>query len=644
VIALYRKELRTLLPLQLLLILAQSGDVLYRPLIQRLDEKAWTDISSYLLPDAGEAAGVYQLVFGLLVAYSLFPREHDDLTIEFLYSLPVTRLAIFGAKALAGFTVVAVGALVLQLTDFLLQAWNPQSFVGEQWRFGVSASVALLQSAAGAIVLCHGLLISFFRRFGLIPYAMAGWAALSLERAVPEAAPLNFLNLLELEYLGTRVLIPWAGLALHGTVALVCLAAAAALWTGAGERAAAAWARLHRVGAGRVALGCATVAAVLGLGVLLTLIWGAAPEAGRGDDGGEGLEPVSFQIDRAETARFDFSYPANLRGRALPLIRSADGLHERLRQRLGAGVGARVVVDMTDESPFHEGITAWTKMRVGLAGAEDDARLRYIFAHELVHAFQFQESRRRLGDNPRATAFFAEGGAEYLAFELEPDEARRRSSRRVALAAWSRHRVRFDTLVDETRLSSSYDPLLVYPLGETWTAALVEACGEGAQGRVLRAMGRDGAPTGLEPIAFWQDTLQAAGCGLEEVLAIWERRMDDGVAAEAAFLDALPRIGGGVAGVAGDEVIVVATLDRDLTPALGSELRVVLRVRDGPASDVSQIRTFTPSQPPRGPDRRIEFRVPRQLAQGSRFQLQLGLEFDPRSWAAFEPWQSVGAP
>lgn len=642
-IALYLKELRALLPLQVLVVLANSGDVLYRPLTQRLDEKAWTDISSYLRPSEGGAYGVELLVFGLLVAYSLFPREHDERTIEFLYSLPVTRRAIFAAKALAGLTVLVVGAVVLQITDGLLQAWNPQSFVGEQWRLDVSVSVAFLQVAVGACVLCHGLLISFFRRFGLIPYAMVWWAALSLERVAPEAAVLNLVNLLELEYEGGRVLIPWGGLALHGAVALACLAGAALAWTGVGEEASAVWARLHRGGAGRFALGCATVGAVVGLVGLFSLLWAAAPQDGPGLGADDGLQPVSYQVDRAETARFDFTYPANLRGRALPLIRGADALHERLRRRLGAGVGARVVVDMTGTSPFHEGITAWTKMRVGLAEAADDARLRYVFTHELVHAFEFQESRRRIGDEPRAAAFFAEGLAEWLTFEIEPDEARRRSSRRTALAAWSRQRVRFEVLADEALLAARHDPLLVYSLGETWVAALVDACGERAPGDVLRALGREGAPSRLEPVALWQDALQATGCGLEGVLSAWERRMEAGVAAEADFLAALPRLGGGVVGVDGDEVLVVATLDRDPGPALGPDATPLLRVRDGPSADVTRIRTFMPSGPP-GPGRRVEFRVPAALVRGRRFELQLGIAFDPQSWPAFEPWQSVEAP
>ena len=78
--ALYRKELRTLLPLQILMILSHSGDVLYRPLTQRLDEKAWTDISSYIEPGEGSEYGISILVFivaaiGHNLIYGLFGLE-----------------------------------------------------------------------------------------------------------------------------------------------------------------------------------------------------------------------------------------------------------------------------------------------------------------------------------------------------------------------------------------------------------------------------------------------------------------------------------------------------------------------------------------------------------------------------------------
>lgn len=643
---LYLKELRALLPLQILMILANSADFFYRPLTQRLDEKAWTDISSYISQGEGADFGVSLVVFSLLIAYSLFPREHDEGTIDFLYSLPVTRRAIFVAKVAAGWTVLLTGCVVLQLSDFTLQSQNPQSFVGQQWRLDVAASVVLLQGAFAGIVLCHGLVLSFFRRFGLIPYAMIGWVVISLERVSPTFAYLNVMNILTLEYDGPRVAIPWLELGLHVALAAVCVALAYVLWMGRAEWATAVWSRAQKATLGRAALGCGTVLVVIGFFILAVIVAAGDDDgAGAFDPDDDGLQPVTFSVDTAETERFDFTYPSNLREKALALIRSADGLHEGLRQRLGADKGARVIVDLTEQSPHHEGITAWTKMRVGLIAALDEAHLRHIFVHELVHAFQFQESERRLGDNARSTRLFAEGSAEYLAFELVPNVSQRRASRQVTLAAWSRHRIRFEVLADDDALRERFDPHLVYPMGESWTAALVEACGATAPGRVLRSMGRDEAPQDLPPMAFWQDTLQAADCDLEEVIGTWERMMIEGVEAEAEFLAALPRLGGGVASADPDEVVLLATLDRaPLSSELYPEVQYYLRVRDNPGVDDSGIRAFTGDVLSVGEGRRIEFRVPRDYFHGQRFQFQLGLRFDPRCWAYFEPWQFADVP
>lgn len=638
-IPLYLKELRTLVPLQILLILTNSGDVLYRPLVERLDEQAWTDISSYIEPGEGAALGVGLMILALLVAFSLLPREHEERTIEFLYSLPVSRWRIFLAKAAAGATVLVVGCVVLQVTDGLLQSPNRQSYLGEQWRLGLAAQMALLQSAFALCVLCHGLLLSFWRRLGLIPYAIAGWIILSLERVSPSFAPLNMMNLLALEYEGRRLVMPWDELALHGAVALAAFFAAFALWMGRGEWFTALWERLRRRAWGKLSLGCATVMVVVAFTGLVLSLWGGE-EMDRLDEPGQAPPERSFQRATATTERFEFTYPDNLRGRAQVLIAEADRLHERLRARLGAEEGDRVVVDLTEQSPHHEGITAWTTMRVGLVGEPDDARLRRIFVHELVHAFQFQLTDRRLADNGRAVRFFAEGSAEYYAQELVPDAQARRALRRTAVASWRRHQVRFQTLADDVELTARLDPLLVYTLGESWTAALVEACGPEAPGRVLRAIGRSGAPRDLAPPAFWRDTMQAAECDLEQVLGVWEGLLAEEAEAEADFLEALPRLGGGVVGSDGSMVRVLATLDR---PPRSADDGYLLRARDDPSVGVHGLRSFQGRTLP-GDGRQVEFEVPRSLTRGERFQVQLGVKFDPHSWAYFEPWQDLEVP
>ena len=133
-IALYKKELRGLLPLLGLVALLFGGGFLFRPLSERLDEISWVGQSGHLLPGEGKQYAVLLMIMALVAAYSVFPREHDEGTIELLYALPVSRGGIFAAKALAGWTVLIIGIVLDQLVGAWVQAINPQSWSGEQWR------------------------------------------------------------------------------------------------------------------------------------------------------------------------------------------------------------------------------------------------------------------------------------------------------------------------------------------------------------------------------------------------------------------------------------------------------------------------------------------------------------------------------
>jgi len=73
-------------------------------------------------------------------------------------------------------------------------------------------------------------------------------------------------------------------------------------------------------------------------------------------------------------------------------------------------------------------------------------------------------------------------------------------------------------LIDESSFSQRFDPELHYSLGDMWTAALVDTCGESILGDILRAAGRDGAPLGLPATLFWRDTMREVRCELDTVL------------------------------------------------------------------------------------------------------------------------------
>jgi ABC-type Na+ efflux pump permease subunit len=146
-----------------------------------------------------------------MVAYSLFPREHDEKTIEFLHSMPTRRSTIFAAKLVAALIVLVSGVLVGRVIEWLYQLPNPQSFTGTQFSLRIAAGTMLLTSAYCFFVLSHGILLSFFRMFGVMFYFIACWMLTVLETQQPQLSYLNFGRILQLEFHGAELVMRSGG-------------------------------------------------------------------------------------------------------------------------------------------------------------------------------------------------------------------------------------------------------------------------------------------------------------------------------------------------------------------------------------------------------------------------------------------------
>ncbi len=628
-IPLYRKELRALAPFALLGMLLVSGDLLVRPLTERHDEASWVHIASYVDPASESSGDWIWMVLAASIAFAAYPREHDEGTIALLHSLPIRPSSIYLAKVAAGWTALLAIVVTLVISDGLQSNLSPASLEGGQWRLGLALEIAALQLALCLIVYGHALLASVARLFGLIPYVVLLVMTNILEESF---APLIWADPTELvapRYHGRALVIPWGPLALQGALALFAYALAYLSWVGPAARVGRAIARLRASLAGKLAAGCAGVFA-LGLLTLIALgvLIGGMPDDDESDDG----EGSAIAASEVTTERYRLSFPSDLRGRAAPLIADADRLHEAVRARLGADVGPVLVADLTDTSAEHLGLTSWTTLRVGLAGERDPEQLRRTFTHETAHAFQHRLTDGRGAS--KATRFFLEGSAEHLAQAVVPNPEELARVRAVAAASWTRHRMRFEDLADDERLRARFDPLLVYPLGELFTAALVETYGEQAIGDVLRAMGRAGAPRDLSPRAYWEDTLRAAGYDLETVLAAFERAVRREADQQSEAIEALPRLGGGVRAREGAYLVLEATLDRD-APA---EASFFVRVRAGPTAGDTETFGVEGEVDP-ADRRRVTFRVLAPLLPGPRFQILFSVAPGPRGWAFSESWQ-----
>ncbi len=626
-IALYTKELRGLLPLLVLMVLIFGSGFLFRPFAERLDVISWVEQSGHLQAGEGRQYAATLMIMALVAAYSLFPREHDERTIELLYALPISRGGIFAAKALAAWTVLVAGVVLDQLAGATFQALNPQSFGGEQWRLGLAAQITLLDGFYCAVILSHGLLISFLRRFGLIVYALAALTVAQIKELAPGHDYLDPNELLELRFHGSELILPWSGALFHALVALAAGALAYALWMGRGEFFARFYGRLESHLAGKVALGCVPVTITT-----VALVW-LGVTAGDSDD--TTVAYRDFLPVRAETRWYDVTYAANAGERARRLLKEADRIYEEVAAALGVEPGPRIDADLTDAGSAHLGIAQGGVIRVALETLTAEEALLTL-AHETVHALQSELADGRVAEQMNALRCFVEGSAVYVSAELLPDAAASRAHRRLAVAAFDRHRLRFEDLIDDADLKAVHDGNLVYALGETWTAALAEACGEDVVGGFFRALGREVAPEDLDGMALWQDTLQAAGCPLETAVARWGQRMRELVAAEQDFLDRLPRLGGGVIAAEDGDLVIRAELDREVEVPAET---YYLRVRRGPQVPEDQIYTFTAHLEADGSG--ALFRVPAGWLEGSSFELQLGQSVPDALWAFFEEWQSA---
>ena len=627
-IALYKKELRGLLPLLVLVTFLFGSDFFFRPIAERVDEISWVEQSGQLEAGEGKVYAFFLMIMALIAAYSLFPREHDDGTIEFLYALPITRGQIFAAKALAGWTVLLVGVVLDQLAGATFQLLNPQSLSGEQWRFGLAVQLLLLNGFYSAVILAHGLLISFLRRFGLVVYALVALAVLRVKKLSASFVFVDPYEFLELRFHGTELIVPWPSLFFHGVAALAALALAYTLWMGPAERFSRFYAGMRSKMVGKVALGCVSTTFVLG-----GLIWMAASIEETEEAPAEQYRPF-FPV-RAETEYYDFTYIDFMGQRAQALLRHADEGYGRVAAFLGVEPGLRIDADLTDEETSHLGIAKGGVIRVALVFLSPEEALSTLY-HETVHAFQFHLAGPRATEHHDSLRFFIEGSAVYVTSELLPDPEQRAANRRLAAAAYELHGIRSGHLLGDKRFNDRYDPDLVYALGETWTAALVEACGPRIIGSFFGTLARDGAPEDLSGLALWQDTLRVTDCTLEEAIVRWGQAMGRLVADELEFLDELPRLGGGFVQREADELVFQLQLDREVE--IPAEI-YLLRVRRGP--EVAQDEVFTFHAWLDFEDMEVSFRVPEDLLGVDVFEFQFGQSIPGSMWPFYEEWQVV---
>lgn len=507
-IRLIAKEIRQLQPIAYLWFAILVFGYGIQFFTERVDENTFGDwCEGYCDYNSSAAVAVFIILLALVTAYSLFPREHDEGTIDLLRSLPVSRKSIFIAKVLSAWLLlVGFNALSYSL-DVLLLSSNPESMGG---RFYPQVWFTLLwrDSLFLFIILSHGVLLSWFRTLGLILYFIYLLLLVLAESYLGTSGHWSVFTLLANEYHGSDLIVNSKGLLIHAVVAVFILVFAYRLWdrTESGKTNQKTASRSYRF----VQFVGGLLGFILLAGAMLYQV-----------ESGTGSESAATNVKIAATDHYRFAYPPEKESVVNYLLEFAEDDLSHLSELMGVSELPRIRVDLTAQSEHAAGLAKWKKIQIDLDSFEDDISQRRVLIHEAAHVLQAIESDRSLSDNYPALKFFIEGMAQHLSFDVVPETSRRQSNWALASVAMTRQNIDFNHMIDAQGFAESFDADLHYSLGDLWVDALVNTCGQLAPSDFVRATGREGAPRGLPAALFWRDTMRAIDCDLDTVNAAW---------------------------------------------------------------------------------------------------------------------------
>jgi len=528
--ALLRKELAELLPFTvlgvLIWLLSPGWDVFF----DFPDDDSIMRSQGFF--DASEVP--YWVLLHILMTLSatagLLAREDDNGTIAFLDALPVRRIQVLGAKVVVALGVLMAGPLAATVLIFGEHVLARTSLAPEL-RLELALLPLLVHASFVLGWLGLGLLLSFLRRFGWLLAGLMLVALPKLAERWPAFEPMLPLQLLDLDFRGAELLMPWVGMAAWAGLGLLGIAATAVFW----GRSAGVLRRLGTVRSSllwRAGLG---ILGVLSLGVwfyAFAVLIGDEPDPGTDEPGGRHDSVPGASFNRWGSAvlvtdRFVITTDADRLEAAAALAGQADQVHDQVAAWLGAEpFEQRLKVDGLALSRSHGRVGRQMSegLEIDIGGLEPD-EARAVLAHEVSHALSDRHSNGVLNDQFSWTRWFNEGLAQWIELRAKGEPVD--ESRIVQAAACSDRllEVPFETLIVNSRLSAERDQELVYGLGALWVDTLVQEHGDAAPGEILAAIGRDDRPDGLEARTLWEDALYDRGYDLEAQLERWEQRL-----------------------------------------------------------------------------------------------------------------------
>ena len=626
---LFGKELRQLLPFAGLWLCLAAMFYGTELATLRIDEQSYLGwCGDYCDIGVSVDVAVFSILFYMIAAYSLFPREFDDSTIDFLRSLPMARSTVFVAKVLSTCFLLCLLLLIEHVIETLLLLSNGQTLTGKNY-WQIDATIFLRGCLFAIVIVAHGVFISWFRTVGLLVYCIYLVVLVWIEAATGSSAVFSIFEFFNNEYEGQRLLIDWEVVGFHLAVAAVLYVISYFLWTKTDSKPKAPGATLTS----RILPIVVTVFGFfLVAGWMTTLV--------QTQDG----VLSSDQINVVSTEHYNFVHALEDSAVMDELVTFAEDDYESLREILVAESAPVIQVDMTSENDHALGLASWKKIKM-IAGSVDevDPLIRRVLSHETAHVFQSVESDRHLSKLNNTVGFFIEGMAQYTSFNIVPDKEARDSNWLVSSISWKRQNITFDELANRAAFEANYDPEMLYGIGDIWVAAMADVCGEQSIGEFLRATAREGAPPNLAGTTFWRLTLQHIGCELEQVNDRWRQLMQivvdnrNGQGGFPGFTDVA------ISRAAGSNVIrISARLEPEENSELPSSFYIRVKSEAKLAAAVSPVIRGRVSSDETGD--RVEFSISAQLFNGQRFSYQLGYTPLPGSRNFYDRWRTGSLP
>ncbi|HLL54924.1 MAG TPA: ABC transporter permease, partial [Myxococcaceae bacterium] len=276
---------------------------------------------------SGDLAGI-TAVIAFAIGAGLLIREQDDRTLEFLESMPVSRLHIFTVKVAVALGITLIYPVVDTLYLFLCHGLSTTS-LDRGLHLDVLGMGLGLRVAQVFILLSLAVALAHFRRlYWLLIGVMFSAFNLARDR-MPGLELLNPFALAAPRFEGTRWKFPAEALGWQLLVGGVLMALSLGLFLGMGEQLLR---RIDGKTRGSVVGGLVTVATV---GVCLFTLVRLMDDPDDSNKAPGGAKPAyTFETAKpthTQTARYRFTYASNQKKRAEQVVERADAVFDTVR-------------------------------------------------------------------------------------------------------------------------------------------------------------------------------------------------------------------------------------------------------------------------------------------------------------------------